>query len=534
MNDSLGDKNLSIYLRYILFTLVFAIYVTLWVISTINYCRSFYVLKYKEENDPDIDLTGLSDFKFVSLENTLEYSEGMSNLGTTGKIYFDCYEGICHYKKTYSCSKRKCTGSGDDKVCRYVTSTCHDYKSLTDKFCSLDCRINKKKECNINYCQQYYKDYNFDHSKCSRDDDSSDLSSEKSCNADNLILFWRGLYYERTNRTYYGVYKYSNSAILANETCPEGKKMCGILDELGNKLCYPINEICPINFLTLNLSKIQKYNYGIATLNGKIIYYTNEATETGKVVGGLFVDSDLLIKYKKEECEIIDEESISQLLGEHVNKLYRNSLNYNPYEDNNINEKGKSYLKWCIPGHGKEKNINIIKELNEVYKFNISVNKEIIKPIKTLFIASYFVCLPGFIGLFITFIFLLYFLCKYNINEEYQEFIRCKDCCFLTNFIFLIISVIFIITGSIISIANNKNLSLGNVKIDDSIFNSLYDINIISFSLFILLFFFMGFFFLYLFIITPRIINNVPKSVNNVIIKKFEDINSKENIKKYY
>ena len=148
----------------------------------------------------------------------------MSNLGTTGKIYFDCYEGKCHYKKTYLCSGTHCTGSGKGKTCKFFAYTCYDYENYKEKSCSSDCRINKKKECNLNLCQQNYKDYNFDYSKCSRDDDSSDLSSEKSRNADNLILFWRGLYYERTNRTYYGVYKYSNSAIPANETCPEEKK----------------------------------------------------------------------------------------------------------------------------------------------------------------------------------------------------------------------------------------------------------------------------------------------------------------------
>ena len=232
------------------------------------------------------------------------------------------------------------------------------------------------------YCSPYYQDYYLDYSKCSRDTDTSKIPESSSCNADNLIYFWKGYYYERQNATNYGKFTYLNSAIAYNEECPYGKKMCGILDELGNKLCLPLSEESPINLLTLNLSEIQNYNYMISTLNGKIIYYTNEATENGTVVEGLFVDSDLLIKYKNEECKIIDEGYIGTLLKDHFNKLYKGSLDFDPYEDNNIDAYGKSYLKWCIPGHGKEKNISLIQIYKGQYSFNVSSNKEIIKPIK--------------------------------------------------------------------------------------------------------------------------------------------------------
>ena len=82
-----------------------------------------------------------------------------------------------------------------------------------------------------------------------------------------------------------------------NESCPEGKKMCGILDNLGNKLCYPLFEICPINFITFNESEIKNFSfYNSTKIKDKILYYTNKLKETGKVLGGLFVDSDLMIK----------------------------------------------------------------------------------------------------------------------------------------------------------------------------------------------------------------------------------------------
>lgn len=87
---------------YILYSIIFSINIILWTISTVNYCKSVYSLDYMEENNPDIDLTGISSFEFIS-SNFMEYSDGMSNLGTTGKIFFDCYEGECHYKKRSTC-----------------------------------------------------------------------------------------------------------------------------------------------------------------------------------------------------------------------------------------------------------------------------------------------------------------------------------------------------------------------------------------------------------------------------------------------
>ena len=473
MEEILQSKKESYNKVYILYSIIFSINIILWIISTVNYCRSVYSLNYIEENNPDIDLTGISSFEFIS-RNFMEYSDGMSNLGTTGKIFFDCYEGECYYKKRYSCRKKR--------------NYCYYHTSYNEHSCSLDCRLNEKEECESHYCKTFYNDYSFYYSSCSRDKDTSEVTKEKSCYADNLVLFWRGLYYERINNTFYGAYTYLNSAVTAKETCPEGKKFCGILDDLGNKLCYPNFENCPINFITLDASKINNYNYLTEEINGKTIYYTNEAIERGKVFGGLFVDSDLLIKYNTEDCEIIDEESTTQLLHEHKNKLYRESLSFDPYEDNSYDKKGISYLKWCIPGHGKEKNITIIKELYEVYKFNISFNLEVIKPIKKMFIISYFVCLPGFILLLFILIFIL---CSFNSqNDIYKNWniscFQCSKSCNITMFIFLLISLILITVGSILSIVNIKNLSK-EIEQTKKIFKSLIIINIVSFIFCILL-----------------------------------------------
>ena len=78
----------------------------------------------------------------------------------------------------------------------------------------------------------------------------------------------------------------------------EGKKLWWILYNLGNKLCYPLFELSPINFIAFNELEIKNFSfYNSTKIKDKILFYANELNETGKVLGGLFVDSDLMIKY---------------------------------------------------------------------------------------------------------------------------------------------------------------------------------------------------------------------------------------------
>ena len=72
--------------------------------------------------------------------------------------------------------------------------------------------------------------------------------------------------------------------------------MCGILDELGNKLCLPLEEGCPINSIKESSEMPQdNLNYLYVEIENKKIYFTNESVSTGKIVGGIFADSDLLL-----------------------------------------------------------------------------------------------------------------------------------------------------------------------------------------------------------------------------------------------
>ena len=473
---------------YVFYYIILALNLILFALVTINYCLSFYTLNYLEENDPDIDLTGIESFKFSSSSN-FEYSPGMSNLGKTGKIFLDCFVGECITTTTEICTDE----DGNE-------STCTEFHYREDHDCSNECRKTRFYECSKTYCNKYQGSYKS--SNCHRDDDDDEITKTNSCNADNLILNWKNLYYSRTNATTSGIYTYLNSAVPINESCPSGKRSCGILDELGNKLCYPNHENCPINFVTTNINEISGYSgYGSATIGNKIIYYTNKATDK-EVFGGLFVDSDLKINYNDIDCKILDTSTISDLLLHNYNKLYRNTLDFDPYDEekSELDKRGKSYLKACVPGNGREKNITKIKELLVEFNLNTTNNGKVIRPIKVLFIVSYFISLPGYI---VSTIFLLILLCSFIIQNNIESIINfgCIEQKNKILIITLIISHIFTISGSILSLINNHyNLFEGiDLNLGSNVIIALISINYITFILNILLILFICSFIIYLF-----------------------------------
>ena len=495
---------------YLIYGLLFALNIGGLVVFSIYYCKSKYSLEYLIEDDPDIDLTGLKSFSF-SKTSDIEYSLDVSNLGTTGRLYLSCYTGKCHYEKAYRCTKTRCYGSGDDEECEDYETTCYDTFSQKEYSCSSECRRSGLSSCGSSYCYTSRSSYYFDYSTCSHDDDSKNIEYPQSCNAENLVLYWgtssyNKLYYRRSNNTDYKTLSYLNSAVTANESCPIGKKMCGILDNLGNKLCYPQYLQCPLNYITTNRADLNYTNYGSASLLKKDVYFSNQATENGKVIGGLFVDSDLWIKYNDEDCEKLEEGTVENLLNIHPYRLYRNSLSYDPYtHKSGVVQKGKSYLKWCVPGVGKEKNISKIKELKVVFDFNVTTNKNVISPIKTYSTASYFVSLSGYIVLFfLLIIFIFSFFEQNDIHSNVGGFLRCSDSINCLLFLIFVISSILVLIGTILASVNIGNISAGNkLDLGTNIFGTLkaFDIIIICMNAFLIILVFI--FSLYLFV-TPK------------------------------
>ena len=74
-----------------------------------------------------------------------------------------------------------------------------------------------------------------------------------------------------------------NHTVKKGKKCPEGTKQCGILDNFDNVGCFPINEDCPINFLTIStLSEMNISGKNITTTeinDGYYLHTSNEFTE---------------------------------------------------------------------------------------------------------------------------------------------------------------------------------------------------------------------------------------------------------------
>ena len=89
----------------------------------------------------------------------------------------------------------------------------------------------------------------------------------------------------------------------------------------------------------------------------------------------------------------------------------------NPYKDKNIDNKGKAYLKWCIPGVGIERNITLIKELKYIYEQNKTINKNL-NSIKYNHRVSFFLGLSAYITIIILLLCAISYL-KYRSCDHY-------------------------------------------------------------------------------------------------------------------
>ena len=463
---------------YILIGIIQAISLTKLIISIINYSKISNKINNFEENDPDIIITGLSSIQFLEKKNPEEYNISEPNLGSTGKIILDCFSGECNFRESSTCYKTVCKSSNKKSSCKTEAYECYkDFSKLIYE-CSNECRTKRGLSCNS--CPNSARSQK---GSCSRNE-NDDYDYQKSCLADNVIYNWKGHYYDGINGTsFYGELSYLKNAVQANESCPTSMKMCGILDELGNKLCIPKTKDCPINYIKLsNDSLDKKYNYSFSNIGNKSLIYTNEAV-SNKIIGGLYVDSDLLIQYNEKDCEILDTGNINELINE--NKiLYKNVLNFDPYSEANINDKGKSYLKWCIAGQGRNKDLNIMKKENISFSLNQTINNYSINRILGNNSSNLIFSILGTIFqsiFFIIFLFVFFTLNKvgYNLccstNETRLIIILC-----ISFFLFFLSSIGFnlaTIINSFFNIDYLNKMKEANISSIDSFLDSLISIN---------------------------------------------------------
>ena len=405
----------------------------------------------------DIPIKFLKPFKFINLSSSSRPLFGSDNLGSAGEISLLCYSGTCNE----GCEE--------------------DYCDRINYECSLECFDSKGETCNS--CPSYfYENENYKEGKCSKkEDDIYELG--KVCLADNIIYFWKGKKYfiDNSDDTYY---TYLKNAKLKDEKCPKNTKNCGIIDDEKNKLCIPIYEKCPPNIISTSTKqlKLNQNNYFASEIdNETTIYYTyDENAINNKIIAGLYVDTDIYFNKEEEHKDknpiILDTYTLSGFLKDNQ-KLYKGiNLDYDPYKIDNIDQKGKSYLKVSY-----NKNPNLIflrKKYNQFLdnkKWNENVANKTDKNLNLFFV--------GF--LFYSYSLVFFILCLIcGINN------KCKNLIGILSFVFCAFFELFIIS----IIGAFKNISLFNKAKDNDPnenFNKLRILNYIYIILSLLLLVFL-------------------------------------------
>ena len=189
------------------------------------------------------------------------------------------------------------------------------------------------------------------------------------------------------------------------------------------------------------------------------------------IIESLYADSDLLNKYDTD-CEIINTSTIKEFIDDNK-KIYRD-LSYDPYNIDNIDNKGKSYLKWCSPFHGLNLSIAPIREIYKVYTYNVSINVEVNKTqdyYSSFFMSCFVTQIIGICLLFIIVILSFIFTCGRS-NEEEKNTI-----------VILFLYSFFMITSIVTFIISIVNVSKLDKKIDETVY-SLNEKNIYSLKVF--------------------------------------------------
>lgn len=318
--------------------------------------------KLLENKSDDIIIESFSSINFIDIES-FEYLEPNSNLGLTGRLILDCYSGKCTKNEYYYDSENNLMKNSFDVI---------EYS------CSKQCSYNGKNNC---ICNIPYNEVG----SCSRIYDDN-YNPDKFCYGNNVIYFWKGKRYISLKTE---VYTYYKNAKLKDEECPEGTKFCGIIDDNENKLCVLSNSNCPINYFS-EYKRDENKHYSSITIDNKIFYYTfdKEISKNQKIIAGLVADTDLYLNENNDEKVLIDTYTISGFLEDNKNLYKEVSLGFDPYQEVDIDKKGKSYLRLY---YNNKVDLNYLRKKIDQYNLNVRMNSDLIQPInkKIKFIAGF-------------------------------------------------------------------------------------------------------------------------------------------------
>ena len=445
--------------------------------------------KVLEENKiDDVNISYFSSLNFIEIDSFQVYNQSSYNLGLTGKIILDCYKGICQYE---------------------------DYYNKTNlKYCySEQCSYNINEDCDCEIDGKKIK------GKCSRLYDDS-YGNGKYCYTENIIYNWKGKKYVPLKKD---VLTYYKNAKLKDEECPKGKINCGIIDSNENKLCLSSSSNCPINYFSENKLNSNKI-YSTVDIGNKTFYYTydDNTTMKRKIIAGLVADTDLYLNKDNAEKVIIDTNTISGFLADNKNLYKELNLGYDPYKEENIDNKGNSYLRLF---YNNKVDLKELRNNINNYNLNHKINEDAINPIRKNIKLIMIFGLISYISFFIVMLFII--TCRsFNITLSFFIFLF---------MIFYIISFIFIC----INISKFNKLK----NLDENADNFPRIVNLTIFILYIILFVFILFLGIYIIQIREKCKGNscsigkkeIEENKNKIttpkISDKIEDKNQNQNDK---
>ena len=133
---------------------------------------------------------------------------------------------------------------------------------------------------------------------------------------------------------------------------------------------------CPINYLS---EKKLSNDFSSVLIGDKTFYYGNDNTKKRKIIEGLVADTDILLNKDNDKKDIIDNYTISGFLQDNQN-LYKDiNLGYDPYEIDNIDTKGNSYLR--IFYNNQNVNLSSLRNQKESQILNQRINKNFLNVI---------------------------------------------------------------------------------------------------------------------------------------------------------
>lgn len=433
MNFSLKVQQESQQKFYKLYNILTGVTIGAAILAFIGFILSLLVEKYKVKN-VNKDLTVLKSFSFENPAN-IDISDSEPTLRKFGDDVFDCYVGVCNYyveEIHYDCD-------GWGMCIPDRTERIDDGSSKAPLSCSENCGNN------IHLCSECHNDKKY-HYEFTCEHHESSKNEEGSCIQGNLASLWKGLYFKQETSNDYTLL----DVVSSGESCPDGTKRCGILDEeYGNILCSKNTENCPINLITHDENEIKQYStyFSFSFRDGSKLFYTYEAIETGIIARDIYFD--MSYDNSNNNCKIVDSTSMRDIITDN---------NLSP--ENNIYETNTAYLIWCNPFTGKEKNTTKLKEQQKGANKNKTINDEIINPVTMTNIFAYIFCIIGF-----TFFGILLHQIYLAFNKENNIYMQsrcvcscsCCDnpCCIL---ILFFVAIAFIVVGIIMLIVNIDDL----------------------------------------------------------------------------